>query len=48
PKLMELYTQGQLDLDGMVTTTYPLEGVNQGYADMYAGKNIRGVLVYEH
>ena len=48
PKLMELYTRGQLDLDGMVTTTYPLEGINQGYADMYAGKNIRGVLIYEH
>ena len=48
PKLMELYTQGQLDLDGMVTKTYPLEGVNEGYKDMYAGKNIRGVLVYEH
>jgi len=48
PRLMELYTQGQLDLDGMVTRTYPLEGVNDGYKDMYAGKNIRGVLVYEH
>ncbi|MEA3183769.1 MAG: hypothetical protein QOJ74_246, partial [Ilumatobacteraceae bacterium] len=47
PKLLELYTQGQLDLDGLVTTTYPLEGINDGYADMYAGKNIRGVLVYE-
>ncbi len=47
PKLLELYTQGQLDLDGLVTRTYPLEGINDGYADMYAGKNIRGVLVYE-
>ena len=32
----------------MVTKTYPLEGVNDGYKDMYAGKNIRGVLVYDH
>jgi S-(hydroxymethyl)glutathione dehydrogenase/alcohol dehydrogenase len=48
PKLLELYTQGQLDLDGLVTRTYPLEGVNEGYADMNAGKNIRGVLVYDH
>jgi S-(hydroxymethyl)glutathione dehydrogenase/alcohol dehydrogenase len=47
PMLMELYTQGQLDLDGLVTRTYPLEGINEGYADMNAGKNIRGVLVYE-
>jgi S-(hydroxymethyl)glutathione dehydrogenase/alcohol dehydrogenase len=48
PKLLELYTQGQLDLDGLVTKTYPIEGINEGYADMNSGKNIRGVLVYEH
>ena len=48
PRLLELYTQGQLDLDGLVTRTYPIEGINEGYADMNSGKNIRGVLVYEH
>ncbi len=47
PHLLRLYDQGQLDLDTMVTRTYPLEGVNQGYADMLEGRNIRGVLVYE-
>jgi NDMA-dependent alcohol dehydrogenase len=46
PKLLELYSQGQLDLDGLVTKTYTLEGINDGYADMNAGKNIRGVMVY--
>jgi S-(hydroxymethyl)glutathione dehydrogenase/alcohol dehydrogenase len=46
PKLLELYGQGQLDLDGMITRTYPLEGINDGYADMREGKNIRGVLIY--
>lgn len=48
PKLLELYTQGQIDLDGLVTNTYTLDQINQGYADMDAGKNIRGVMVYEH
>jgi S-(hydroxymethyl)glutathione dehydrogenase/alcohol dehydrogenase len=43
PKLLELYTQGLLDLDGLVTKTYPIEGINEGYADMNSGKNIRGV-----
>ena len=47
PRLMELYTQGQLDLDGLVTRTYTLDEINQGYADMNAGKNIRGVLIYD-
>jgi NDMA-dependent alcohol dehydrogenase len=47
PKLLELWRQGQIDLDGLVTKTYPLEGVNDGYEDMRAGNNIRGVLVYD-
>jgi len=47
PKLLELYREGQLDLDGLVTRTYKLEDINQGYADMRDGKNIRGVLIYE-
>jgi S-(hydroxymethyl)glutathione dehydrogenase/alcohol dehydrogenase len=46
PKLLGLYREGQLDLDGLVTKTYPLDGVNDGYDDMRSGKNIRGVLVY--
>ena len=46
PKLLELYHRGQIDLDGLVTKTYPLEGVNDGYADMREGINLRGVLVY--
>jgi S-(hydroxymethyl)glutathione dehydrogenase/alcohol dehydrogenase len=47
PKLIGLYREGQLDLDGLVTRTYSLDEINQGYADMRDGKNIRGVLVYE-
>ena len=47
PKLLELYREGQLDLDGLVTKTYTLDGVNDGYDAMRAGKNIRGVMVYD-
>jgi S-(hydroxymethyl)glutathione dehydrogenase/alcohol dehydrogenase len=47
PKLIGLYREGQLDLDGLVTNEYPLEGVNDGYDAMRAGTNIRGVLVYD-
>jgi S-(hydroxymethyl)glutathione dehydrogenase/alcohol dehydrogenase len=47
PKLLSLYRDGQLDLDGLVTRTYPLEGVNEGYEAMREGTNIRGVLVYD-
>jgi len=47
PHLLRLSDEGLLDLAGMVTTTYPLEGVNQGYEDLLAGRNIRGVLQFE-
>ncbi len=47
PKLLELYRNGQLDLDSMVTNTYKLGDINQGYQDMRDGKNIRGVLIYD-
>jgi S-(hydroxymethyl)glutathione dehydrogenase/alcohol dehydrogenase len=47
PKLLNLYREGHLDLDGLVTRTYKLEDVNQGYQDMRDGKNIRGVMLYE-
>ena len=43
-----MYASGRYNLDDLVTRTYPLEEVNQGYADMHAGRNIRGVLVFDH
>ena len=46
PKLLELWANGQLDLDAMVTRTYSLEAINEGYADLRDGRNIRGVLLY--
>jgi len=46
PKLLDLYRNKQLDLDGLVTNTYKLEDINQGYEDMHAGKNLRGLVVY--
>ena len=47
PRLMELYTQGQLNLDDLVTRTYTLDQVNEGYDAMRAGENIRGVILFE-
>jgi NDMA-dependent alcohol dehydrogenase len=46
PALLSLYQEGQLKLDGLVTTTYKLEDINEGYQDMRDGKNIRGMVLY--
>ena len=46
PQLLSMYREGVLKLDELVTRTYSLDEVNQGYADMTAGKNIRGVITF--
>ena len=46
PALLSLYQEGQLKLDGLVTTTYALEDINTGYQDLRDGRNIRGMVVY--
>ena len=46
PWMLQMYQTGQLKLDELITTRYKLEDINQGYADMHAGKNIRGIIVY--
>ena len=47
PRLMELYLQGQLNLDDLITRTYTLDQINEGYEAMRNGENIRGVLVFD-
>ncbi len=47
PKLLDLYREGQLDLDGLVTRTYALKDVNEGYRAMRDGENIRGVITFD-
>lgn len=46
-RLARMYKAGRLKLDELVTTTYRLEDVNQAYADMHAGRNVRGVILHE-
>jgi S-(hydroxymethyl)glutathione dehydrogenase/alcohol dehydrogenase len=46
-KMLRLYQEGSLKLDELVTKRYKLDDINQGYEDMHAGKNIRGVIVYD-
>ena len=46
PQLLELYRSGQLELDELVTRTYRLDEVNDGYEDMREGRNLRGVLTF--
>lgn len=46
PRYADLYLQGQLDLDRLITKTYTLDQINEAYADLIAGKLARGVVVF--
>ena len=47
PRLLSMYRAGQLKLDELVTRTYRLDEINQGYQDLRDDKNIRGVIVFD-
>jgi alcohol dehydrogenase (nicotinoprotein) len=48
PRILGLYQAGDLKLDEIITKTYTLEQVNEGYDDLLEGRNVRGVVVHEH
>jgi S-(hydroxymethyl)glutathione dehydrogenase/alcohol dehydrogenase len=47
-KMLDLYRAGHIKLDELITKKYKLDEINQGYDDLLAGKNVRGVIVHEH
>ncbi|QSQ24534.1 Zn-dependent alcohol dehydrogenase [Pyxidicoccus parkwayensis] len=46
PRLLDLYTQGKLKLDELVTTTYKLDQLDAAFTDMKNGVNARGVVLF--
>jgi len=44
---VELYRSGVLKLDEVITKTYKLDQIAQGYQDMHDGKNQKGVVVFD-
>jgi Zn-dependent alcohol dehydrogenase len=46
PRQLQLYRDGVLKLDELITRTYELDQVCEGYDDMRAGRNMRGVIVF--
>jgi S-(hydroxymethyl)glutathione dehydrogenase/alcohol dehydrogenase len=44
PNLIRLYQAGLLEIDNLVTQEYSLDQVQDGYDDLAAGTNIRGVV----
>ncbi|MCG6114755.1 MAG: Zn-dependent alcohol dehydrogenase [Mesorhizobium sp.] len=47
PMLVELYREGRLKLDELVTRTYRLDEINEAIADVKAGRALRNVIVFD-
>jgi S-(hydroxymethyl)mycothiol dehydrogenase len=47
PMLIDLYLQGRLDLDGFVSETIDLDGVEEAFHKMERGEVLRSVVVFE-
>ncbi len=47
PNLLRLYQAGLLEVDKLVTQEYTLDQVQNGYDDLAAGTNVRGVVRFD-
>jgi NDMA-dependent alcohol dehydrogenase len=47
PRQLAMYRQGTLKLDELITRRYTLDQVAEGYEDMHAGRNLRGVVEFD-
>ncbi len=46
PRMLSLYMAGKLKLEELITRRYPIDEAPQAFADLQAGKNARGVIVF--
>ncbi len=46
PKLVELYRQGRLKLDELITHRFSLEEINEAFAEVNRGEALRNVIVF--
>jgi len=46
PRLVDLYLDGRLKIDQLVSRTYKLEEINEGFTALRSGQVARGVVVF--
>lgn len=47
PRLLDLYRAGSLKLDELVNRTFTLDEINDGWAAMYDGSTLRGMVLHD-
>ncbi len=46
PKIVDMYMEGRIDIDSLITHKLTLDEINQGFDLMHAGKSIRSVVEF--
>lgn len=46
PKIVDWYMNGKIQIDPMITHSFPLEDINKAFDLMHEGKSIRSVVVF--
>ncbi|MEM9169564.1 MAG: S-(hydroxymethyl)glutathione dehydrogenase/class III alcohol dehydrogenase [Pseudomonadota bacterium] len=46
PKIVDMYMEGRIDIDSMITHTMPLERINDAFDLMRNGESVRSVIIY--
>jgi S-(hydroxymethyl)glutathione dehydrogenase/alcohol dehydrogenase len=46
PRIVDMYMEGRIRIDEMITHTMPLEKINDAFDLMHRGESIRSVVVY--
>jgi len=46
PKIVDMYMDGRIDIDSLITHTMPLEDINKAFDLMHTGESIRSVVLY--
>ena len=46
PRIVDLYMEGRINIDDLITHTMPLEDINTAFDLMHEGKSIRSVVLY--
>jgi S-(hydroxymethyl)glutathione dehydrogenase/alcohol dehydrogenase len=47
PRLVDLYMDGRLKLDELISRTYSLDEINEGFEALRSGQVARGVVVFD-
>jgi len=46
PRIVDMYMEGRIDIDNLITHTMPLEDINKAFDLMHSGESIRSVVLY--